>query len=34
MDKLQPDIQTSELKVFLNHVYEFQKGVRQMCSTR
>lgn len=30
MDKLQPDIQTAELKVFLNHVYEFQKGVRQM----
>ncbi len=30
MDKLQPDIQTVELKVFLNHVYEFQKGVRQM----
>lgn len=25
-----PDIHPSELKVFLNHVYEFKKGVRQM----
>lgn len=25
-----PDIQTADLKVFLNHVYEYKKGVRQM----
>lgn len=25
-----PDIHPAELKVFLNHVYEFKKGVRQM----
>lgn len=25
-----PDIHPAELKVFLNHVYEFKKGVRRM----
>lgn len=25
-----PGLQPAEVKVFLNHVYEFQKGVRQM----
>lgn len=25
-----PDINPVELKVFLNHIYEFKKGVRQM----
>ena len=25
-----PDINTGDLKVFLNHVYEYKKGVRQM----
>lgn len=25
-----PDIHPTELKVFLNHVYEYKKGVRQM----
>ena len=25
-----PDIHPGDLKVFLNHVYEFKKGVRQM----
>lgn len=25
-----PDIQSGDLKVFLNHVYEFKKGVRNM----
>ncbi|ADV43992.1 Domain of unknown function DUF2023 [Bacteroides helcogenes P 36-108] len=25
-----PDIRPADLKVFLNHVYEFKKGVRQM----
>ena len=24
------DINTSDMKVFLNHIYEFKKGVRQM----
>lgn len=27
---LSPDMHPSDLKVFLNHVYEFKKGVRQM----
>ena len=25
-----PDINPVELKVFLNHIYEYKKGVRQM----
>ncbi|MDO3389453.1 MULTISPECIES: DUF2023 family protein [Bacteroides] len=27
---LSPDMHPGDLKVFLNHVYEFKKGVRQM----
>ena len=30
MDMQHSGIRPEELKVFLNHVYEFQKGVRQM----
>lgn len=30
MDTLSPSVQPVELKVFLNHIYEFKKGVRKM----
>ncbi len=30
MPIIAPDINPVELKVFLNHIYEFKKGVRQM----
>ena len=29
-----PDINPVELKVFLNHIYELKKGVRQMVLYR